>query len=110
MAEHLAVNHSNEALAAFLRIQLWQGHLGLEVLCLCTDNAVLLLLVEEEGLGTEGQERERVGWRGRGRGGEGCVGSWSMKKGVTANHRNWKHKVTFPEKGTHIIGRVHAGK
>lgn len=89
VAEHLAVNHSNEALAAFLCIQLWQGHLGLEVLCLCIDNAVLLLLVGEEGLGREGQEREGVGWRGRGsrvegsrEGREGCVGPWSMEEGV----------------------------
>ena len=66
VAEHLTVNHSNEAFTAFLCIQLWQGHLGLEVLCLCIDNAVLLLLVGEEGLGREGQEREGVGWRGRG--------------------------------------------
>lgn len=98
MAEHLAVNHSNEALAAFLRIQLWQGHLGLEVLCLCIDNAVLLLLVGERGAGEgrsrvegRGREGKRIG-RGRGRewgeGGEGCVGPWSMKVGATDNHRN----------------------
>lgn len=78
VAQHLAVHHPDETLATFLGVQLGESHLGLEVLCLCSHNAVLLLLV-----GGEGREGKGAGPR-------------PMGVGAIVSCRKWKHQVTFP--------------